>query len=94
MIQAIKVKENVKKKQKSSSAKKSIKDIYIIESLVEKKGSKYLVKWENWPPESNTWEPKSSIPEFIVKVCKKSYSYVSYDDLYLYYSTTKTTSQD
>ena len=43
-------------------------DIYTIESLVAKKGSKYLVKWENFPHDQNTWEPRSAIPPFIVKV--------------------------
>ena len=45
-------------------------DIYTIEALVDKKGSKYLVKWENFPHEQNTWEPKSAIPPFIIKVRK------------------------
>ena len=43
-------------------------DTYNIEALVERKGSKYLVKWENFPEDQNTWEPKSSIPAFIRKV--------------------------
>ena len=43
-------------------------DIYNIEALVDKKGSKYLVKWENFPHAQNTWEPKSAIPPFIIKV--------------------------
>ena len=29
-------------------------DVYTIESLVEKKGSNYLVKWENYPENQNT----------------------------------------
>jgi hypothetical protein len=41
---------------------------YNIESLLEKKGSNYLVKWENFPESQNTWEPRSSIPTLIVKV--------------------------
>ena len=58
-----------KGKQKSKKEKKSEKeDVYIIESLVKKKGSKYLVKWENYSDELNTWEPAASIPQFIVKV--------------------------
>jgi len=62
-----------KKKKEPKPAKKAKKpapveeDVYIIESLIEKKGSKYLVKWENWPSDQNTWEPKASIPEFIIK---------------------------
>jgi len=53
------------KKEKKPS--KVQEDIYIIESLVEKNGSKYLVKWENYSSDQNTWEPKSSIPAFILK---------------------------
>lgn len=62
-----------KKKKEPKPAKKVKKpapveeDVYIIESLTKKNGSKYLVKWENWPSDQNTWEPKASIPEFIIK---------------------------
>ena len=63
-----------KKKEKVKSSKKGKKpahvqeDTYIIESLIKKNGSKYLVKWENYPADQNTWEPKKSIPKFILKV--------------------------
>merc|ERR1711936_596219 len=40
--------------------------VYIIETLKEKKGNKFLVKWETFGDEENTWEPKSSIPEYIL----------------------------
>ena len=52
----------------TKSKKKVVEDVYNIESLVKKKGSKYLVKWENYPSDQNTWEPKTSIPNFILKV--------------------------
>ena len=42
--------------------------VYTIESLVEKKGTNYLVKWENFPESQNTWEPSSAIPSSILKV--------------------------
>ena len=42
-------------------------DVYIIESLVDVRDGKYLVKWENYPSSQNTWELKSSIPKFILK---------------------------
>ena len=42
--------------------------VYTIESLVEQKGSTYLVKWENFPESQNTWEPSSVIPPSILKV--------------------------
>eukprot|EP00092_Neocalanus_flemingeri_P029705 GFUD01032252.1.p1 GENE.GFUD01032252.1~~GFUD01032252.1.p1 ORF type:complete len:727 (+),score=284.09 GFUD01032252.1:67-2247(+) len=71
-----KKKDEIKKlifKSKEVKPTKKIKpapaqeDVYNVEALVEKKGSKYLVKWENYPADQNTWEPKSSIPDFIVK---------------------------
>ena len=49
-------------------------DVYNIEALIEKKGFKYLVKWENYPVDQNTWEPKSSIAGFILKVSKVFWS--------------------
>jgi hypothetical protein len=42
--------------------------VYNIEALVEKKGSPYLVKQENYPDDQNTWEHYCSIPESIVEV--------------------------
>ena len=56
-------KQNPKKENKAEK-----EDVYNIESLIKKKGSKYLVKWENYSDELNTWEPVASIPHFIVKV--------------------------
>ena len=44
-------------------------DVYIIESLREKKGKQFLVKWENYPEDDNTWEPRVSIPDYILQVC-------------------------
>ena len=55
-----------KKKNPVSDAKPKAKT-YIIESLVERKGEKYLVKWESYPPEQNTWEPRANIPKFITQ---------------------------
>jgi len=55
---------NVEKKKKPATKQN---DVYNIETLIEKKGSKYLVKWENYPEDQNTWEPRSSIPAFILK---------------------------
>ena len=44
-------------------------DVYIIESLIEKKGNQFLVKWENYPEVENTWEPRASIPDYFLQVC-------------------------
>ena len=43
-------------------------EVYNIESLMKKNGSKYLVKWENYSDEFNTWEPRTAIPSDILKV--------------------------
>jgi hypothetical protein len=62
------VKKKTKEEPKAKQTSQDKEDIYIIESLFKKKGSKYFVKWDNYSDEFNTWEPKASIPEFIVKV--------------------------
>ena len=78
--EAVKV-DTPKKKKEEPKAKKEKKpsqvqeDVYNIESLIKKKGSKYLVKWENYQEEFNTWEPKASIPEFILKVKKNNITF-------------------
>ena len=69
MIFIIMIKDNKKiKPTKKNNPAPILDDVYNVEALVEKKGSKYLVKWENYPSDQNTWEPKSSISDFIVKV--------------------------
>ena len=60
-----KVKEKMKMKK---TQKKTKEDVYNIESLKEKKGKNFLVRWENYPEDENTWEPRTSIPSFILKV--------------------------
>ena len=55
------------------NAEKNVPDenndgIYNIEALISKKGTEYLVKWENYPEDQNTWEPQSSIPDEILEV--------------------------
>ena len=64
--------ESFSKKKKNDTnkgkTKKNGKDIYIIEYLKEKDEDKFLVKWENFPDEENTWEPRDSIPAFILEV--------------------------
>ena len=59
------------KKKKRKVEQEPQDDIYIIESLIEKKGSQFLVKWENYPDEENTWEPRSSIPDYVLQVRSK-----------------------
>ena len=57
------MKSNELKKEKSSEEEE-----FNIESLLHRKGSKYLVKWEGYGSEYNTWEPKTSIPDLILQV--------------------------
>ena len=57
-----------KKTEKKEKPKKVKEEVYIIEMLVKREGNKYLVKWENFPVAQNTWEPRASIPKFILEV--------------------------
>ena len=50
-------------KPKSKDSKEKI-----VERLIAKNGSKYLVKWANLPEDENTWEQKSIIPKHFLKV--------------------------
>ena len=47
--------------------KRSKADPYIIEYLKEKKGSLFLVKWENRHEDENTWENRSKIPPDVLQ---------------------------
>ena len=51
---------------------KKASPMYMIEALLEKKGSQYLVKWEDYDKTHNSWEPESEIPSFITKVRRMS----------------------
>jgi len=73
-VEAPKKKKEPKPTKKEKKSAKVQEDVYIIESLTKKNGSKYLVKWENYPSDQNTWEPKSSIPEFIIKYYEEDLS--------------------
>ena len=63
-----KSKQPEKKKKEAKVQEDPEDDVYIIESLKEKKGNSFLVKWENYSEEENTWEPRTSIPGFVLKV--------------------------
>ena len=54
------------------SLSKKKEEVYEVEKLVDTRGKgknrMYLVKWENYPGEQNTWEPAShveGIPEVL-----------------------------
>ena len=53
-------------KPSPKSKKKKSDNVYNVETLLEKKGNKYLVKWEGYSDADNTWEPSSSIPKHIL----------------------------
>ena len=57
-----------KKKKVADEDQVPEEEVYIIESLKEKSGDKYLVKWENYSEDENTWEPRSSIPDYVLQV--------------------------
>ena len=63
-----KSKEAAKLKKVRKKQDPEEEETYIIESLLEKKGSKFLVKWEQFSEEWNSWEPRSGLPVFITKV--------------------------
>ena len=48
-------------------------EVYSIEALKEKDGDKFLVKWDNFSEDENTWEPRSSIPDYILQVSKPNH---------------------
>ena len=66
-IEKAKIK-NLKSDMKFSVKKRSQSDVYIIEYLKEKKGAKYLVKWENRHESENSWESRSKIPSSVLQV--------------------------
>ena len=61
--------EEKPKSKKPRTKEKEVEDddFNIIESLVDQRDGEYLVKWLNRSSDQNTWEPKSSIPKFILK---------------------------
>jgi len=67
-LKEAKKKTTKKKKEDKKVIEEPQEEIFIIETLLKKKGSKYLVKWENYPEEYDSWEPKSSIPLSILQL--------------------------
>jgi len=68
--------KKTKKKQSIEKAKPKPKDPKekVIERLISKNGSKYLVKWVNLSDEENTWEQKSTIPKHLLKFYERDLS--------------------
>jgi len=42
------------------------------ESVLERKGHKYLVRWDTYPIDEDTWELRSAIPSKILQIYEKS----------------------
>ena len=61
-------KTDTKPRVKKNKPVATQEEMFIIESLLKKKGSTYLVKWENYNEDWNSWEPRAGIPPFIVQV--------------------------
>ena len=67
-----KSKEDLDSYRKKDSAKEAHADhLYVIESLLEKKGSAFLVKWAGYPKEEATYEPVENIPKYITDYYKQ-----------------------
>ena len=54
--------------QKTPEQNKSNIKHFTIQSLKNRKDDSYLVKWDGFSDEENTWEPRALIPEYILKV--------------------------
>ena len=65
--------EKLKKHRKdlSASEKAQNDNIYIIESILQIRGSKWLVKWSGFDEDAATWEPSQNVPKFVQAYYKK-----------------------
>ena len=54
--------------QRTPEQNKSNIKRFTIQSLKKRKGDTYLIKWDGYSDEENTWELRSLIPEYILKV--------------------------
>ena len=41
--------------------------VFIIESILDIKDGKFLVRWAGFPENASTWEPSENVPKFIQK---------------------------
>ena len=60
--------DNKKGAKKTPEQNKSNASRFEIHSIKRRKGDRFLIKWEGYSDEENTWEQRSSIPQYILKV--------------------------
>ena len=54
--------------KKTPEQNKSNVKRFEIQSIKKRKGERYLIKWEGYSDEENTWEHRSDIPKCVLKV--------------------------
>lgn len=59
--------------------------LYDVEVILAHKGPanrrKYLVKWQNYPSEENTWEPQANLPAWMWKDYEQKVTATTHDSL-------------
>ena len=62
-------KEKLRSHRKSSQASNMAQndEVFIIESILDIKDGKFLVRWAGFPENASTWEPSENVPKFIKK---------------------------
>ena len=54
--------------KKTPEQNKSNVKRFEIHSIKKRKGERFLIKWEGYSDEENTWEHRSDIPQYVLKV--------------------------
>lgn len=54
--------------KKTPEQNKSNLKRFEIHSIKKRKGERFLIKWEGYSDEENTWEHRSDIPQCVLKV--------------------------
>ena len=54
--------------KKTPEQNKSNMKRFEINSIKRRKGDRFLIKWEGHSDEENTWEHRSTIPQYVLKV--------------------------
>ena len=62
-------KEKLRSHRKSSQASNMAQNdgVFIIESILDIKDGKFLVRWAGFPENASTWEPSENVPKLILK---------------------------